>query len=306
MRRLHPPVRPASWILAATMVCLPLAEAVSAQQARTVEVDGSDVRIRLAGADDVAPGRPTVIFENGLGLSLDTWSEVQDSISAFVPSLAYDRAGIGGSEPRASQSPPTPRLLATELSALLDVLGIEPPWLFVGHSLGGRLIRSYATWFGADEVAGLVYVDPGALLSFESLVETGVLDEDSADELLEEDEAFWEEQPDGMRLEYEMSRDLRSEPIPAAAPRRSPTVALQAGRFEGPPPGLDLPDVDWRALHRVTIRRTADILRRWMGEVADGTYVYTERSGHLIQEDEPELVVWAIRRVLDACESNRN
>lgn len=68
---------------------------------------------------------------------------------------------------------------------------------------------------------------------------------------------------------------------------------------------LDLPGVDWRALQRVTVTRTAEILRRWMGEVADGTYVYTERSGHLIQRDEPELVVWAIRRVLDASERAR-
>lgn len=84
------------------------------------------------------------------------------------------------------------------------------------------------------------------------------------------DEAFWEERRKGMRLEYEMSRELRSEPIQAAAPRSSPT-------------GLELPDVDWSAFHRATVAGTAEI-----------------------QRDEPELIMWAIRRVLDAGEPIRN
>jgi len=68
-----------------------------------------------------------------------------------------DRAGIGGSE--ADGHAPTPTHVARKLHALLTSLGVDPPYVLVGHSSGGLLIRMFAAIY-PEEVAGLVYVDP--------------------------------------------------------------------------------------------------------------------------------------------------
>lgn len=71
--------------------------------------------------------------------------------------MAYDRAGIGLSE--SDGQPPTPEHVAERLHAILDVLGADPPYVLVGHSLGGPYVRAFSGMFPA-EIAGLVYVDP--------------------------------------------------------------------------------------------------------------------------------------------------
>jgi pimeloyl-ACP methyl ester carboxylesterase len=102
------------------------------------------------------PSSPTVILESGIwGSSLD-WQLVQSSIAPFAQVCSYDRAGYGWSD-----KGPGPRSfdrLVNELKALLMTKGIKPPYIFVGHSLGGALVRYYHALY-PDEVAGIVLVD---------------------------------------------------------------------------------------------------------------------------------------------------
>lgn len=273
------------------------------QEVRTVTVGGREVRVRLAGGVPAAPGHPTVVFENGLGVTLEDWSAVQDSIAHFVPSVAYDRAGIGGSEPRPGDEPPTPGVLARELEDLLARLEVDPPWLFVGHSLGGRLVHRYATRFGREEVAGVVYVDPGAVTGPEELsrdLRACGLGAEGVADLNRQDSAFWAARSPGMALEHRMSRALGSQRVRSSVPEGVPVVVLEAGRPAGAPPGLEAPGLDWGCLYEAGRARIREIVQPWAAAASDGTYVYTTRSGHLIYRDEPGLVVWAIRRVLDS------
>lgn len=102
-------------------------------------------------------GQPAVIFEGGLGDTLDTWNAVQPAIaSQCARTLAYNRAGYPGSEPA-----PGSRDAATIVSELRGELrrrGIAPPYVLVGHSLGGLYMQYFARQY-AHEVAGLVLVD---------------------------------------------------------------------------------------------------------------------------------------------------
>ncbi|HYE27891.1 MAG TPA: alpha/beta fold hydrolase, partial [Allosphingosinicella sp.] len=147
--------------LAASLLPLPapaLAQEPAAQPGvRTVELDGRRVRIQALGLENRRPGQPVVVFEAGATSSLDAWRQVLPEVAAGAPVIAYDRAGLGQSEPDAVQ--PTPRHVTGRLRRLLRQSGAEPPYVLVGHSWGGMLIHYYAGYH-PEEVAGLVFVDP--------------------------------------------------------------------------------------------------------------------------------------------------
>lgn len=102
-------------------------------------------------------GAPTVVLEAGHGDGLTTWARVQPRVSKLTRVCSYDRAGFGFSD--APEKPGTIQQAAIDLRALLTNAGIQPPFVLVGHSMGGMIVRLYAAEHPED-VAGLVLVDP--------------------------------------------------------------------------------------------------------------------------------------------------
>ena len=102
-------------------------------------------------------GSPTVLLESGLAASSLSWALVQEPVAEFAQVCSYDRAGFGWSLP-ASQ-PRTVGNVIAELTALLKNAGLQGPYLLVGHSFGGLLVRAFAHQY-PDDVAGVVLVDP--------------------------------------------------------------------------------------------------------------------------------------------------
>ena len=100
-------------------------------------------------------GSPTIVFESGSGEGWYTWALVQKPLSREHRTCSYDRAGIGFSDPRTGR---TVTALNIDLHELLVRAGEKPPYVFVGHSLGGILVRRYAARYSSD-VAGMVLVD---------------------------------------------------------------------------------------------------------------------------------------------------
>jgi pimeloyl-ACP methyl ester carboxylesterase len=120
---------------------------------RAVDIGGRSLNLYCSGS-----GSPTVIFETGGGSAGYGWVLVQPKIAAFTRACWYDRAGEGWSDP-----PPTVRTSATITNDLHEVLRrsvISPPYVLVGWSFGGELVRVFTAKF-PDEVAGLVLVDSG-------------------------------------------------------------------------------------------------------------------------------------------------
>jgi pimeloyl-ACP methyl ester carboxylesterase len=104
----------------------------------------------------VGEGSPTVILESGHGAVSLNWSLVQLQVATTVRTCAYDRAGLGWSE--LGPNPRTPERIAQELHVLLANAGVEPPYIMVGHSVGGKHIRMFTELY-PDDVVGLVFVD---------------------------------------------------------------------------------------------------------------------------------------------------
>src|SRR5215471_16563648 len=119
---------------------------------RLVDVGGFRLHVQAAG-----DRLPAVVFDAALGGSSISWTFVQPPVSAFARAITYDRAGFGWSD--AGPLPRTAGRAADELRVLLDRAGERPPFVVVGHSFGGLVMRIFAARYHAD-VAGIVLVDP--------------------------------------------------------------------------------------------------------------------------------------------------
>ena len=121
-------------------------------QERYTNIDGQKYRIKEMGKGDI-----TVIFESGMSDSLDVWDSIPNSISKFTRAFLYDRADIGKSDTSTLQR--TIPNMVYELKRILKKEDIKPPYVLVGHSLGGLITRYYSSEY-SDEVKGLLLLDP--------------------------------------------------------------------------------------------------------------------------------------------------
>jgi pimeloyl-ACP methyl ester carboxylesterase len=114
--------------------------------------DGRRIHLYALGA-----GSPAVVFEAGISATSLNWRAVQQTLAPLTRVVAYDRGGLGWSDPGAT--PRTTSNIAAELHAALRAAGVESPYVLVGHSFGGLVVRRFASLY-PEEVAGLVLVDP--------------------------------------------------------------------------------------------------------------------------------------------------
>ena len=117
-----------------------------------VDIGGFRLHMHCSGV-----GSPAVIMDAALGGSSISWTLVQPEISKLTRVCSYDRAGFGWSD--AGPMPRTAARVAAELRTLLTKADVPPPYILVGHSFGGLVMRVFAARYRAD-VAALILVDP--------------------------------------------------------------------------------------------------------------------------------------------------
>lgn len=147
-------------VIAAAMVFVPLTlvaqrtptrAPLPSPPGRLVDIGGQRLHLHCTGH-----GSPTVVFENGAGDFSTVWSLVQPRVSALTRACSYDRAGYAWSDPGAR--PRTYDQIGLELHTALERAGERGPYVLVGQSYGGLVVRGYAQRYAA-EVAGVVLVD---------------------------------------------------------------------------------------------------------------------------------------------------
>ncbi|NLG78194.1 MAG: alpha/beta hydrolase [Xanthomonadaceae bacterium] len=217
-------------------------------------------------------GHPTVIFENGLGDTLKVWEQVQSAIADdCTQTLSYNRAGYEGSDP--ARNARDAETIVAELRSELRSRGIEPPYVLVGHSLGGLYMQYFARQY-ADEIAGLVLVDSthwnqrlllGAPTSRADRRGRVVLFMDFT-----------------ARRELNDSASAGEQVHTSPAPGGFPTIVLSStGVFLGETP----------ARRAEAARLQEDIAASFPG----ARHVRVEGSGHYIQRERPDVVIESVR-----------
>lgn len=139
-------------VLAGQAVWLHLRHAAAVPDGRMVDVGGRRLHLACTGT-----GGPTYVLEAGAVSFVEVWQRVQRGLAADARVCAYDRAGLGASDPAPGGFSSV--RVRRDLKAALDAAGEKGPFILVGHSLGGIFVRGFAAAY-PDDVAALVLVDP--------------------------------------------------------------------------------------------------------------------------------------------------
>jgi pimeloyl-ACP methyl ester carboxylesterase len=264
---------------AVAIACAPMFSAQPSLTDRTFEVSGLSLHIRCAG--ERASGTPLVVLEAGAGNSADTWRDVHVPIAQFARACAYDRPGRG------SSAGPAAALNADAyvplLADLLKAAGEPGPYVLVGHSIGGVIAALFANRHQSD-VAGIVLVDSSheqQMKRFRALPAATP--------------------PVGAAAPRPPAAGPPSpEPLPIAGliellstqPWRGtiPLVVLTRGKTP-PPTG----DPNAAARHAIWL----DLQRDWATRSPRGKQIVAANSGHYIHNDEPALVIDAVKSVVE-------
>ncbi|HEX5590153.1 MAG TPA: alpha/beta hydrolase [Candidatus Limnocylindrales bacterium] len=249
------------------------AVAYSAQGERHAIRDGHELYLDCRGE-----GTPILVLEAGMGSDSATWSPVHDELAEITRTCSYDRTGRGRSDGGSAGDLVG---MSGELSALLAAAGEPPPYIVVGHSLGTVIGRVHAALEPKD-VVGLVLVDG--------------FDPDIFDERVVPLLGSIRDQYTGHTAGlWEMVG--RVESIDVERSRRQLDAAVHAGI---PIEALVAPRVDSR-LDGATNDAIAASMAAGYEELSPGNVTYTLAwgAGHMVQFDRPDLVVEAVRRIVE-------
>lgn len=259
-----------------------------------IAVGGHKLHLRCVGPTGAGP---IVILEAGGGGYSTGWSAVQDLLSPRVRTCAYDRAGWGWSEP--GPAPRTLRQEVFELHALLEAAKVSGPFVLVGQSVGGLLVRLYTEAHGGD-VIGLVLVDSThestRLFNPRERRWTRIREQATGRVVPEprrEGGASTQYKPEDNYLAEEFQQIYRSRQANPESLGDRPLIVLAGGRQQ-PPPGTseDL----WKELREEHAEQAKDLARL----SRNSKLVVDPSSGHNIHVDNAQLVARAIEEVIDA------
>lgn len=139
--------------------CLILPNIIIAQNSQTTYVSVNNIKTayKVVGIENRKDGTPIIIFESGIGMGGGNFETIFPYLPKEASYFIYDRNGIGQSDIDINLK--TDSDVVEKLHLILQQLGISPPYLLVGHSLGGPFIRLFESKYSA-EVSGLVFIDP--------------------------------------------------------------------------------------------------------------------------------------------------
>ena len=238
---------------------------------------------------------PVVLIDYGIGGSTLAWRDIQRELAADTTVCTYDRAGYGWSDP--GPAPRTARQAAEELRALADAAGLIPPFILLGHSFGGFDTRIFAASHPAD-VVGLVWLDaahpaeplrsggPAPGSAIRNPFGTATLPQAETDDavaayLNTRRKAVFAQMDELAHFDESARQALDAGVLPAVP---LIVIARGVGRAASPPED----EQRWHR-HQAELARLSPQGKLWIAE----------HSGHEIHHDRPDLVVAAVREVLE-------
>lgn len=275
-------------------------------QAEFVNVNGYSINVETVGIEYRKAKKPVVILESPSLGTIKDWDSIYYKIGEVAPVIRYDRPGLGESE--WNEKKPTPENIAKHLFDLLKTLKVEPPYVLVGHSWGTQLVRRFANLY-PKETNGLVIVDPGMRpsimkVAFEDMnfpPEKGLKEYLDQIQIKNDQTNFTDDEWENLMAmgDWFASPDLPPTP-------QVPVAALLAGKDGPGPPMARTFSFDFEELNRAMYPHEMKRLINWTLDSPDGIFINADKSGHFIQHEEPELVLAAIRYVVEKSEKRSN
>lgn len=280
---------------------------IAYSQEKLVKSNGQNFNVYLKGFEHRKANSPTIIFENGMGMGLGNWDTIIDEMAKIAPVFAYDRSGVGKSE-KVFQLP-TPKLVSENLKAILTTLNIPPPYVLVGHSMGGLYSRAFAGFY-PDDIAGLVFIDPADFTEskqeWNSIFRTIGVPEKRIDEMLYNrlykvspidslNYGPWSEAQILGALRRTDFAEISSLPVPNV-----PIYFFIGGKFEVP---FELRSKDFDQEKFFSVRTNINI-ERWKKFIYSsnkgGSLIYLSKSGHFVHRDDAKAVIGNLKIMLES------
>lgn len=233
-------------------------------------VNGHHLFGLLSGEDET-----TVILDAGLGGTFEDWSKVQPEVATFSKVFSYSRAGLAQSEK--ASNPRTCKDIISDLRSLLLSADLYPPYILVAHSWSGINARWFASQY-PDEIAGMVLVDAVHENKYEQFEK--ILSEEKANRM-------WASVKDPSKNDENIDRiasieQIRSKQTSFDFPLIILTRATESDE-----------------LSKIETKLQAEFLKL----SAKSKQYFSKHTDHFIQNSEPELVIDAIRQVVESAKA---
>jgi pimeloyl-ACP methyl ester carboxylesterase len=271
-----------------------------------VDIGGRSLYLECHGE-----GSPTVILESGYRASARFWSDdllypeaprtmVLPGVAQFTRVCAYDRPGtyasVGDddiiSRSDAIAQPRTAPEIVADLHALLQAAEVPGPYVLAGHSMGGFFARLYASTY-PDEVVGMVLVD-----AYSELLES-VMSPERWQALVRLNQGLSADKVipipgygDVETLPFGANNAVVREAVTASPLRPMPLAVLAHGK----PFVLSEDTQGFTTAEMEGYIQAANEAK--VALVPQARYTVASESGHDIHQDQPELVIEAIRQVV--------
>lgn len=292
-------------------------------------VDVGDYKLHMI---DKGNGGPTVVIDPGMGGNSLSWGLVYPEIAKFSRVIVVDRAGYAWSD--TSPLPRTSDNIVQELHTLLENGNIPKPYILVGHSFGGINVRLFASEY-PDEVAGIILVDSshedqGEKLSFlPSALQPKSTMFSTWKTYLERSLGLHEYNE---KVEQSIAEDIKNYPeevrrnfipcllsLPFYQARQAEKLNFELSRQQLKQAAGSLGDIPLTVISRGKKATIQDYKGRWTQEQLDkyqnqvwpelqadlvtkssrGKQIIAEKSGHMINKDQPEIIVEAVREIVE-------
>lgn len=216
---------------------------------------------------------PAVILQAGTGDTSEVWSAVQKEVEKFARVCSYDRLGLGKSDKL--PSPHSADEIVNDLHGLLHDAPVSPPYVMVGHSIGGIYLRKYAELY-PTEVIGMVLLDSAHEEQFSRV---SALSPEWAHRIAGKFPAD-DQRASGFLLGNERLAWHFDKPL----------IVLEHGEMPSAVASDPMAQQSEAVFH--TLQQDL-VSRSKYGQLREA-----KKSGHYIQRDQPELVVQAIKDVI--------
>jgi pimeloyl-ACP methyl ester carboxylesterase len=242
-----------------------------------------------------------------MGTPMGNWDPILESVSKMAPLITYDRPGIGESDP--IEEMPTIKNVSDRLIKILNHIKIDPPYVLVGHSLGGVYVRGFANYY-PELLAGIVIIDPGDFTETQEnkrqyFIDIGLKDSyiDSLFKKFDKESIENKNKstaPKSIQNEGTVLEDLRKsdfKEINNSALPNIPVHILTGGRYDTPV-RLRRTEYNDSLLFRFKMQHRSS---RWINviqSVDKGMFFYSADAGHFVHRDDPELAISSIKIVL--------